>query len=436
MVMTNGAPTRHELTIELRRVDEGYEATAHWPEGPPTTSRFEPPAELSKVDDVLASVGRGKRKGPSHGVKGGPFDPVRELGERLFMALVGGEFGAPYHRAVAQATAAGGRLRLWLSLADPELADIPWELLYDPRRQDFVALSVRTPLARRWVDPAGEATPGAPMATIEGPLRLLLVDATGGTSSGARRETDALRKAACDALLIAGPVDVADTTRALDAIAAGSEPLLHFVGTEPGGPRRRDEPRLGCGAAGALTPDEVFGALRTRQRAGRPPLRFAFWSGSDTDEFAARMAPALAASAGVRDALTGAAAEAFVTGLYRALGEGRSLTSAFTEARRRVDRELPGNREWALPVLYAQRAASLGSRARKSGQAPATGRGPESHRVRLAQLRLELHRRNVEALRRALGEAEPERPDHLVEQGREADRLAREAERQLEEAQG
>ncbi|HEU4539375.1 MAG TPA: hypothetical protein VFS00_34890, partial [Polyangiaceae bacterium] len=297
----------------------------------------------------------------------------------------------------------------------------------------FVALSVRTPLVRRW-GAEGDAATAGPMPTLEGPLRVLIVDAAGGASS-AGLEIDALNKAAGDALQIANVVRATDAARALEAIAAGTEPLLHFVGAETEGFRRGDEPRLGCGAAGALTPDEVLGALRARQGAGRPPLRLAFWSGYDTDGFAARAAPALAASVGVRDALTGDAAGAFLTGLYRAVAEGRSLMSAFTEARRCVDRELPGNREWALPVLYAQRAAGLGARAQKPSHVLSPGRGPESHLVRIAQARLEMHRRNAEALRRALGEAGPERPDHLIEQGRKAERLVREAEQQLEEAQ-
>ncbi|HEU4404763.1 MAG TPA: hypothetical protein VFS43_05675 [Polyangiaceae bacterium] len=434
MALTNGAPTPQDLKIELRRADGGYEAVVHWAEGPPTTSRLELPDELSEVDEALASVGRGKRRRPRQAVQGGSFDPVRELGERLFVSLVGGELGPRYYRAVTQITAGGGQLRLLLLMADPVLANIPWELLYDPRRQDFVALSVRTPLARRWCAADGDAGAAGPMPTLEGPLRLLVVDATGGASP-AGLEIDALSKVAGDTLQIANIVRTTDAPRALDAIAAGTEPLLYFVSAETEGPRRGDGPSLGCGAAGALAVDDLFGALRARQGAERPPLRFAFWSGCDTHEFAARAAPALAASAGVRDALTGDAAGAFVNGLYRAIAEGRSLRGAFTEARRRVDRELPGNREWALPVLYAQRAAGLGARAQKSAQVLATGLGPESYRVRLAQARLEMHRRNAEALRRALDEAKPERPGHLVEQAREADRLAREAERQLEEAQ-
>ena len=74
-------------------------------------------------------------------------------------------------RSLSETGAHGTGLRLRLRLADtPELAGLPWEFLYDPRRNRFLALSYRTPLVRYLDLP----DPPRPLQ-VEGPLRLLVM---------------------------------------------------------------------------------------------------------------------------------------------------------------------------------------------------------------------------------------------------------------------
>ena len=62
-------------------------------------------------------------------------------------------------------------MRLRLRLTDtPELADLPWEFLYDPRLNRFLAQSRRTPLVRYLDLP----DPPQPLS-VDGPLRLLVM---------------------------------------------------------------------------------------------------------------------------------------------------------------------------------------------------------------------------------------------------------------------
>jgi CHAT domain-containing protein len=431
MAATNDSPKQDELRIELRWVEGGYEATAHWPNGESTELRHALAVDRSKVDETLARLGRTKSKWIARDAEGAAFDPVRDLGERLFLALIEGGLGARYYQAVAQATSATSRLGLCLTMSDRRLAALPWELLYDLKRQDFVALSVRTPLVRRWAAEreGGEEAERPP--PLEWPLRLLVVDASAG-SSGARLEIDALRKSEGEGLRVASVLEAATKPRLLEAVARGTEPFLHVVGAQQEAPRDDDDPRLGCVAdgdsPGLVAPGELLEALRERRRAGLPALRFAFFSGAHTDTFARAVAPGLAASAGVRDALTSAGAGAFAAGLYRALAEGRPLATAFTEARQRVDREAPGNRQWVLPVLYLQRPAALGGRAKGPVRGFASAPDVADRSARLVQARVEVHQRNVEALRQALAKFEGgERPAHLVAQLEEAERSAEEA---------
>lgn len=429
MAVTSDPPTQDELQIELRWVDGGYEATTRWPGGETSRTQHRLPAELSAIDELFTRLGKGKGTWVSRNVNEGLSDPVRDLGERLFLSLTEGGLGARYHQLIAR-----GQLRLCLATSDPRLADLPWELLYDVKNQDFVALSVRTPIVRRWLAGDDAISAGEPLPPIEGPLRVIVIDASRGSRS-ASLEVEALQKVAGDALQVSSVIEASDEARLLEALAQRTEPCLHFIGPTSEG-SRRDGDLLRCGGTSVATATQVVDALRSRREAGRAPLRFAFWGRRDTDAFAARVAPSLAASIGVRDQLSGDGAGAFVTGLYRALAEGRSLPTAFTAARQRVDRELPGNREWSLPVMYLQRPEGLGARTHPPARIITPGLDAENRRVRLAQMRLEMHRRNAEALRLALASAEgDDGPEHLVKQRQEADRLVAEAERKLTEVQ-
>jgi len=72
--------------------------------------------------------------------------PVRELGQRLFEALIADEVRALYVASRQHAREAGGVLRIVLRVRPPELAQLPWEFLFDPGRQDYLGLTM--PLVR------------------------------------------------------------------------------------------------------------------------------------------------------------------------------------------------------------------------------------------------------------------------------------------------
>jgi hypothetical protein len=95
---------------------------------------------------------------------------VRDLGERLFRAVFQGEVYSYLRRSQDEAErqgAAGLRIRLLLT-GVPELAALPWEVLYDPVDAGFLALSTGTPIVRT-LDVAGRVSPLA----VQGPLRVL-----------------------------------------------------------------------------------------------------------------------------------------------------------------------------------------------------------------------------------------------------------------------
>ncbi|MGH8887782.1 MAG: hypothetical protein ACRDYX_21960 [Egibacteraceae bacterium] len=62
----------------------------------------------------------------------------RELFDALFIDDVRSLFDSSRHRAAQD----DEQLRLVLRIRAPELARLPWEFLYDPRRDDYLGLSV------------------------------------------------------------------------------------------------------------------------------------------------------------------------------------------------------------------------------------------------------------------------------------------------------
>lgn len=80
---------------------------------------------------------------------------LRELGSQLFDALFPQDILTGFRSSLSAAWAAGQDVRLVLTLEPPELAGLPWELLYDhhPGYERFVARSATTPIVRHLSTP-------------------------------------------------------------------------------------------------------------------------------------------------------------------------------------------------------------------------------------------------------------------------------------------
>jgi len=94
---------------------------------------------------------------------------LREFGDRLFASLFQGYVRARYDESLGRVAEQGG-LRLRLRIEDPQLAVLPWELLYDRERREFLGLSKQVQVIRY-------LPIGRPVAKLEvkPPLRLLVV---------------------------------------------------------------------------------------------------------------------------------------------------------------------------------------------------------------------------------------------------------------------
>ena len=90
--------------------------------------------------------------------------PVREVGRRLFEALFTGPVYGMYRASLAVVRERGTRLHLVLRLAAPELAALPWEMLFDPRDRQLPmpTRTARAPRPRSLHPGSAGRTPAAP----------------------------------------------------------------------------------------------------------------------------------------------------------------------------------------------------------------------------------------------------------------------------------
>ena len=131
--------------------------------------QFKVPFSPVELENFVLKVGRGRRgsRGPGRPESA----PLKDFGGKLYGAVFQDELRDMLLRSLSLTRERGVGLRLRLRLTDtPELAELPWEFLYDPRLNRFLAQSRRTPLVRYLDLP----DPPHPLG-VEGPLRLLVM---------------------------------------------------------------------------------------------------------------------------------------------------------------------------------------------------------------------------------------------------------------------
>lgn len=301
----------------------------------------------------------------------GPLDGLdldgspESQGGALFDAVFRDEVLSSLRRSLDVAERAEGGLRIRLRLADvPELADLPWEYLYDRQRARFFALSRETPLVR-YLDlpePAGSIRP-------EVRLRVLAVIASPSDypSLDVEREWSNLKEALSE-LESRGTVTLdrlaPSTVESLQRqLLRHDYHILHFLGHGEFDEVAGDSVLLLADADGRGEPvsGETFSALVRDQRSLRLALLNACRGAVSAEKdpysgVAQRLVrggvPAVIA---MRTAISDAAAIALARSFYTALADGAAVDEALAEARKAL---YTGGHaeEWGTAVLYMRAA--------------------------------------------------------------------------------
>lgn len=350
-----------DFTVTLQRDSRPgtYRALLTEPDGRQVTGTFTnplSPTELSVAVDSIRTGGNVLQRS----VPDESLDPVRDMGARLYDSLFHGSVGRAFLRAL-DSPEAGVRVRLLVT--DDDAAGLPWEFLYDRRRDDFLVLSTRSPLVRRTAGPGSAPPAPARPEALEPPVRILvaIADVTGVWAVDS--ELDALQSAvgqAGNAELHV--VDNATVSSFEKELLAFRPHLVHLVatGVEEGrrgfGHIRQRLALLKDGKAGVGPRSHVLlDGKRLADRFGHADdLRAVIMNGCHLDALARDVATVVPATVGHRGDITDHAAVAFTKGFYSALLNGLPFEAAATGGRLEIDSRDPGGREWSAAVMYLQ----------------------------------------------------------------------------------
>lgn len=273
-------------------------------------------------------------------------DLPRTVGTQLFKALFDGSVGdvLNQHRASAQC------VRLRLHLDSPELNALPWEFLYDDARHDYLGLSPDFAIVRSF-EP--ESSPWLPYARFELPIGVLVADLTGTarTPKSSEYQTTVYRpqsRAELETVLAGSTADVIQ----LDAYGGRDERGLRLAI---------------CGEDHLVRDADLTTLLASAKRRPRVVLLLACHS--DAVARALGRSGVAEAVIGVRGDVSDAAAGLFTEKFYAALATGAPVIRAVDDARRALDLEMPGQREWGLFTLH-HRAGDLAVEPRRAVAVP------------------------------------------------------------------
>jgi hypothetical protein len=290
---------------------------------------------------------------------------AQEFGQKLFRALFTDEIGAAYLSSHNDAVRQGKGLRVKLTLDAPELANYPWEFLYDPSNSQFLSLFEDTPLLRYVELPR----PILPL-TVTPPLRILAAASSPNDYEplDIARERRNLAQALND-LLGQGAVEldwlpVATLDALREQLLKRSYHIFHFIGH--GGFDRTQEDGLLVFENTMGMSNRVSGERLAVLLGNHRTLRLTVLNAcegartSQQDPFAGAAATLLRtgnlpAVVAMQFEITDSAAIDFARGFYSAIAAGRPVDAAVSQGRQAIfahDNDI----EWSTPVLYLRAA--------------------------------------------------------------------------------
>jgi tetratricopeptide (TPR) repeat protein len=319
---------------------------------------------LRKVDDALRLsespyYGRPRDLLPEPPIEQLPSEVVmRAFGQTLFQHLLTGEILECYRISRATATRQDKGLRIRLRVLEPELTGVPWEFLYDPGLEEYVAMSRLTPLVRDL-----ELVQSRDPLLVDAPLRILgLVAAPLGLPAldVAREQqfvNDGIRQLRqAQVTWIEQP-----TRRALQrALNRDDWHVLHFIGHGSFDKVKNEGflafvndagevDRLGATELGRLFEGSfslrlvVLNACEGARESGQSLFS------STAATLIRRGVPAVLA---MQYPVTDVAAIELARVFYEGLADGLPVDTALAEARSAIGHVLPGTLDWGVPVLH------------------------------------------------------------------------------------
>jgi hypothetical protein len=373
-----------DLDLLIEKDDDGYRARVIGSPGGQASSEFRPPFSQLELENFLLKVGMSLTdiRRNTRRIDSSDMAEIKSFGGRLFRALFDEQLQPTLVRSLDEARRRQAGLRLRLRLSDaPELADFPWEYLYDTGANRFLNLSVETPLVRYLELPE----PGRPL-TVQPPLKILVM--ISAPSDVARLDVDVewnrITSAVADlesrGLVSVERLETATMAALQRTLRRGEYHILHYVGHGGYDEQSQDGVLLLEGMDGRrrAVSGQDLGTLLHDHRSLRLVILNSCEGArsSPTDPFAGAaqslVQQGIPAVIAMQFEITDEAAITLSHEFYSALADGYAVDTALGEARKAIF--AGGNEvEWGTPVLYMRSTSGRLFRM----QPPATRTPPE-----------------------------------------------------------
>lgn len=158
-----------DFDLQIERSGEMYRASVV--NSPSGEAQCDFSSPISEQDLKIFRLETTRARGDLRRMEASGMRAARQFGEKLFLAVFGGDVRGCLLRSLdgLKPGEEGLRLRIHLSKA-PELANLPWEYLYEPSTRRFFALSEETPIVR-YLELAERIRP----VKVRPPVRVLVV---------------------------------------------------------------------------------------------------------------------------------------------------------------------------------------------------------------------------------------------------------------------
>ncbi len=355
-------PVKSYLNFDLLLSEAGDRYQARLLDSPAgqATHTFTLPFSALELENFILKIGQNRSNVRSLHLETVDVPSIQKLGGALYQCLFDEEVAERFRasQAIAHHEGKGLRIRLRLSGA-PKLIDIPWELLFDAANNNYVGLSVNTPIIRKLdLATAYERHPAA------GVLRVLVMIASPSNypSLDVEREWERINTAT-QTLQASGRMQLIRLEPSLAALQRqlrqGEYHVFHYIGH--GGFDRQNQDGVlvlqDPQGKGHLVSGQYLGAILYDHATLQLALLNSCSGGrtSITDPFAgvgqSLLQKGIPAIIAMQFEITDEAAITFAHEFYAALADGYPIDAAVAEARKMIYAQA-NQLEWATPVLY------------------------------------------------------------------------------------